>query len=60
MTYFLLSLLWIVALVYTIKGIFERNDLDQTSRLLWTLIILVAPVLGMLVYYVFGNRNRRI
>ncbi len=59
MTYFILSLLWIAALVYTIKGIFERNDLSQNARLLWILIILVAPVLGMIIYYIFGNGRVR-
>ena len=51
----LLTLLWLAAIVYTIKGIFERKDMELNTQLLWTILIVVAPVLGLIIYYVFGN-----
>jgi heme A synthase len=53
----LISLLWIAAIIYTIKNIFERGDLEQNTKLLWTILIIVAPVVGMIIYYVFGDRR---
>lgn len=54
---FLIFALWIAAIVLTIKRIFERPDLEQNTRLLWTILIVVAPVLGMIVYYLVGEKR---
>lgn len=47
------------ALLYTIKDIFERTDMDRNTQLLWTILIIVAPFLGLAIYYVFGDGRRR-
>ena len=54
----LLTILWLAAIIYTIKGIFERKDMEQNTQLLWTILIVVAPVLGLIIYYVFGDNRR--
>jgi hypothetical protein len=59
MLFIILSILWLAAIIFTIKAIFERDDLDQNTRLLWTILIVVAPVLGLIIYYVFGDNRRR-
>jgi hypothetical protein len=55
----LVLILWLLLILYTIKNIFEREDLEQNTRLLWTILIVVAPVLGLIIYYVFGDNNNR-
>lgn len=45
---------WIVALVGIIRSQF-RND---TDRLLWIVVVTLAPVLGVLVYLVLGRRYK--
>lgn len=54
----LLTIVWIAAIIYTIKGIFERNDMEQNTQLLWTILIVVAPILGLIIYYVFGDQRK--
>ena len=47
-------LAWIVALVDIIRSQF-RND---TDRLLWIVVVTLAPVLGVLVYLILGRRYK--
>ena len=58
MQFLLLSILWLAVIIYTIKGIFERYDMEQNTKLLWTILIIVAPVFGLIIYYVFGDNRR--
>jgi RsiW-degrading membrane proteinase PrsW (M82 family) len=45
-------------IIYTIKGIFERQELERNTQLLWTILIVVAPVFGLLIYYIFGTERK--
>jgi hypothetical protein len=58
MPFILLTILWLVAIIFTIRNIFERDDLEQNTKLLWTILIVVAPVLGLIIYYLVGDRKR--
>jgi hypothetical protein len=58
MQYIIISILWLALIIYTIKGIFERYDMEQNTKLLWTILIIVAPVFGLVIYYVFGDNRR--
>jgi hypothetical protein len=44
-------------IIKTIIDVLNRKDLDLTPRLLWTLIILVAPLIGLLLYNFIGKQN---
>jgi len=54
----LLVILWLAAIIYTIKNIFDRDDLEENTKLLWTILIVVAPVLGLIIYYVVGDQRK--
>lgn len=54
----LISILWLAVIIYTIKGIFERRELERNTQLLWTILIVVAPVFGLLIYYIFGTERK--
>lgn len=54
----LLSIIWLAIIIYTIRGIFDRDDMDRNTQLLWTILIVVAPVFGLIIYYIFGDRKR--
>lgn len=54
----LVSILWLALIIYTIKGIFERRELERNTQLLWTILIVVAPVFGLLIYYIFGTERK--
>ncbi len=47
-------LAWVIALVDIIRSQF-RSD---TDRLLWIMVVTLAPVLGVLVYLVLGRRYK--
>ena len=47
-------LAWVIALVDIIRSQF-RND---TDRLLWIVVVTLAPVLGVLIYLVLGRRYK--
>lgn len=54
----LLIILWLAAIIYTIREVFQRKDIEQNTRLLWTILIVVAPVLGLIIYYLFGHEKK--
>lgn len=49
--YLLCSIAWAIIVVITVIQIFRRTDLTNTSKRVWTAIIVIAPVVGLLVYY---------
>ena len=52
------SLIGLLILVIDIIAIIEifKSSKDMTTKLLWTLLILIFPVVGVLIYYFFGRK----
>jgi hypothetical protein len=44
---------WAVAWVVGAISVFRREDLGVGGKLLWLLILLVLPIVGLLVYYLW-------
>jgi len=42
-------------LISTVVCISKNPHLEMTHKLLWILILVVAPLLGIIVYYVFSK-----
>lgn len=53
------GVLGLIILVLEILAIIEifKSGKTLTEKLLWTLLILVAPLLGLIVYYFFGRSS---
>ena len=51
----LVSIGWIVLLIVALRQIFTSRELTDTNRLLWALIVLVAPVVGTIIWFVVGR-----
>lgn len=49
--YILCSIAWVVIVVITVIQIARRTDLTETSKRVWMAIIVIAPVVGLLIYY---------
>ena len=47
----------ILALICLID-ILKSNFKDTTTKLIWVLIVLVAPIIGSLIYLFFGKRQK--
>ncbi|MCP9201188.1 PLDc N-terminal domain-containing protein [Gramella sp. GC03-9] len=52
-----LVFLGIAFVIWVIIDLFQK-DFSMTEKLLWLIVILIAPLLGSIVYFIFG-RNRR-
>ena len=48
-----LFILPLIALILVVTNQFESND-----KLMWVLIILFLPILGSLLYFIFGHSKR--
>ena len=49
--YILCSIVWAVIVVITVIQIARRTDLTDTLKRVWMVIIVIAPVVGLLLYY---------
>ncbi|SDM18134.1 Phospholipase_D-nuclease N-terminal [Daejeonella rubra] len=55
---FLMGILWFILIVYTLLDLLKSN-LPTNTKLLWLIVILIAPILGSIIYFVVG-RNKQI
>ncbi|KAK3812020.1 MAG: hypothetical protein J3Q66DRAFT_349158 [Benniella sp.] len=53
------GLLGLVILILDLIAIFEvlNSTRSVTSKLLWSLLIFFFPVIGLIIYFLFGSRN---
>lgn len=55
---FIMGILWFILIVYTLQDLL-RSKLPTNTKLLWLIVILIAPILGSIIYFVNG-RNKQI
>ena len=55
---FLMGILWFILIVYTLLDLL-KSKLPTNTKLLWLIVILIAPILGSIIYFVVG-RNKQI
>ena len=48
---------WIVAWVVGAVAVFRRGDLGVAAKVLWLVVLLVFPLVGLLVYYLWQAAN---
>ncbi|WP_374451388.1 PLDc N-terminal domain-containing protein [Cloacibacterium normanense] len=48
------SVLWIFAIIDILKSNFK----DSTNKIIWVLIVLLLPVLGSVLYFIFGGQQK--
>ena len=44
---------WAVAWVVGAVSVFRRGDLGVGAKLLWLLVLLVVPIVGLFIYYIW-------
>ncbi len=49
--YILCSIAWAVIVVMTVIQIARRTDLTDLAKRVWMVVIVIAPVAGLLIYY---------
>jgi hypothetical protein len=55
---FIFGVIWFILIVITLLDLF-KSLLPTNTKLLWLIVILIAPVLGSLIY-LFWGRNQRL
>jgi hypothetical protein len=53
----LFGIIWALLFVITLMDLFN-SMLPVNTKLLWLIVILVAPILGCLIYLFWGKRQR--
>ncbi|MEZ7509479.1 PLDc N-terminal domain-containing protein [Cloacibacterium sp. Arc13] len=48
------SVLWIFAIIDILKSNFK----DSTNKIIWVLIVLLLPVLGSILYFIFAGQQK--
>jgi hypothetical protein len=56
------SLLWLVITVLDIIALVSllKSGADTTTKLLWALLIILLPLIGMVLYFLIGPGRRKI
>ena len=44
--------------IYTIVDIVKSNFQDETTKIIWLLVVVLIGVLGSLIYWIFGRSGR--
>jgi hypothetical protein len=48
-------LIYWLLIITTGISILKRSDISLTSRLLWIIILLIAPLIGIILYRLYGQ-----
>ncbi len=56
----LIGLSYLFALFFLVATIWKRTDLEQNTKLLWTIFVFMAHIIAMIIYALFGRQNRGI
>jgi hypothetical protein len=54
---FLIGIVWFVLIVVAILDLI-KSRIPTNTKLLWLIVILIAPVLGSLIYLILGRKNK--
>ncbi|MXV50026.1 hypothetical protein GS399_03510 [Pedobacter sp. HMF7647] len=52
----IVGLLWLILIIYALYDIIKSN-MPQNTKLLWIIIVLVAPILGSIIYLIWGKNQ---
>lgn len=55
-----IGLSYMAGLIMLVGSIWKRPDLQENTKLLWTIFIFLAPIVAMIIYALYGRQNRKI
>jgi uncharacterized integral membrane protein len=53
-----LTLILIILWVFALWDVVQSNFANANDKLIWVLVVLFAPVVGMLFYFIAGRKNK--
>ena len=54
---FIFGVIWAILIIIALMDLFT-SPLPTNTKLLWLIVILIAPVLGCLIYLVWGRNQK--
>lgn len=54
---FIFGVIWFILIVLALMDLF-KSTLPANTKLLWLIVILIAPVLGSVIYLILGRNSR--
>lgn len=57
--YLILVGLWLITLVIVLITLFKRKDILMPVKILWAVIIFIAPVIGLIFYLLKGLPKKK-
>lgn len=55
----ILSLIWFVIVILVIVTI-VRDDGSAGHKILWILLVILVPLVGMILYFILGNATKKL
>ena len=56
--FLMVLLVWVVVLTVVLITLSKRKDVALPIKLFWSAVIVFAPFAGLLVYLIYGPKNR--
>ena len=57
--YLIIVALWLLTIIIVFVTLFKRKDIPMPVKIVWAIIIFVAPVIGLIVYLIVGLQKRK-
>ena len=57
--YLILVGIWLITLIIVLVTLFRRKDIASLIKIMWALIIFIAPVIGLIFYLMLGLHKRK-
>lgn len=54
---FVFGIIWLILIIIAVMDLLKSN-LPMNTKLLWLIVILIAPVIGSLLYLLWGKRQK--
>lgn len=54
-----LLIAWLIVLIYHIIQVVRNPEVPFMMKILWPFIMFIAPVIGIVVYYIIGKHEKR-
>ena len=54
---FIFGVIWAILIIIALMDLFQ-SPLPTNTKLLWLIVILIAPVLGSLIYLLWGRNQK--
>jgi hypothetical protein len=56
--FLIIVLIWAVVLIISLVTLSRRRDIFMPVKIFWSVVIVIAPFAGLLVYLIYGPKKR--